>query len=255
MVNSAVFLGPTLPEDQARRFGPVTVQPPVAVGDLYRAVDAGFDSLLIVDGVFHRVPAVQHREIVYALSRGVRVYGAASMGALRAAELCELGMIGVGNIFRAYRDGSYTDDDEVAVAHGDFSDGYRPMSTPMVTIRAVLSSALQADVIRPETAETLTNLGKRSFYPDRHWPVMFDAALQAGASPEEIDTLAVFARNAKIDPKRDDAVEALHLLASPRPSGPDLAAVPPVFEPTDSWLAVLADEAGYKQEDHDHDQS
>src|SRR5688572_32760283 len=49
---------------------------------------------------------------------GVRVFGAASMGALRAAELQPFGMIGVGQVFQAYRRGHLTDDDEVAVAHG-----------------------------------------------------------------------------------------------------------------------------------------
>jgi len=59
----------------------------------------------IVDGYFERVPAVWHKEILWAMSRGVHVLGAASMGALRAAELHPFGMVGVGAIFEGFRDG------------------------------------------------------------------------------------------------------------------------------------------------------
>ena len=48
------------------------------------------------------------------MAAGTQVFGAASMGALRAAELAPFGMIGVGAIFAAYRDGRLTGDDEVA---------------------------------------------------------------------------------------------------------------------------------------------
>ena len=51
------------------------------------------------------------------MSQGIHVFGSASMGALRA-ELCPFGMVGVGRIFEAYRDGELEDDDEVAVIHG-----------------------------------------------------------------------------------------------------------------------------------------
>ena len=72
----------------------------------------------LIDGYFERVPAVWHKEILWALSQGIHVFGSASMGALRAAELAPFGMVGVGAIFEAYRDGILEDDDEVAVAHG-----------------------------------------------------------------------------------------------------------------------------------------
>ena len=91
-----------------------------------------------MDGVFERVPAVWHKEILFALSEGIHVYGAASMGALRAAELDRFGMRGVGEVYRAYADGVLEDDDEVAVAHAGAEDGFRPISDSMVDIRATL---------------------------------------------------------------------------------------------------------------------
>ena len=47
---------------------------------------------VIVDGSFQWTPAVWHKEILWAMGRGVHVFGAASMGALRAAELDGFGL-------------------------------------------------------------------------------------------------------------------------------------------------------------------
>ena len=68
----------------------------------------------IIDGGFEYTAPVWHKEILYALSAGTRVLGAASMGALRAAECHSFGMTGVGSIFKEYRDGTRIDDSDVA---------------------------------------------------------------------------------------------------------------------------------------------
>ena len=44
-----------------------------------------------------------HREILAAVRKGVRVVGASSMGALRAAEMDTLGMTGIGEVYRMYK--------------------------------------------------------------------------------------------------------------------------------------------------------
>src|SRR6185369_3188776 len=99
----AVFLGPSLPVAEAAGILPAaTFLAPARMGSVYRAVHDGARTVGIVDGFYERVPAVWHKEILWALAEGVRVYGAASMGALRAAELDTYGMIGVGEIYRQY---------------------------------------------------------------------------------------------------------------------------------------------------------
>ena len=87
------------------------------MGSVFRAVEAGYRRIGILDGHFGNVPSVWHKEILFAMSEGVEVAGAASMGALRAAELHRFGMIGVGRIYRFFRSGLFTDDDELAVIH------------------------------------------------------------------------------------------------------------------------------------------
>jgi hypothetical protein len=64
------------------------------------------------------------------------VFGAAGIGALRAAELDAVGMRGIGKIFEGYRDGILRDDDEVAVLHGPEELGYPPLTEALVNIRA-----------------------------------------------------------------------------------------------------------------------
>ena len=67
------------------------------------AVRDGATAIGLVDGYFGGAAAVWHKEILYALSLGVRVLGASSMGALRAAECAAYGMEPVGEIARGLR--------------------------------------------------------------------------------------------------------------------------------------------------------
>jgi hypothetical protein len=113
-VRRYLFVGPSLPD--ATRLAEDTdihVAPPVAGGNLLRLTAASGDVVGIVDGHFHQTHAVRHKEILALLGRGVRVLGAASIGALRAAELDRFGMEGIGEIYRNYRDGVLEADDEV----------------------------------------------------------------------------------------------------------------------------------------------
>ncbi|MDT7802838.1 MAG: hypothetical protein QOI78_6271 [Actinomycetota bacterium] len=119
----AVFLGPTLSEDDAARERDAVYLPPVAQGDVYLAARRGASAIGIVDGYFQHVPSVWHKEILWAISEGVPVYGSASMGALRATELCAYGMVGVGEVFETFRDAEISDDDEVALTHLGPEDG------------------------------------------------------------------------------------------------------------------------------------
>jgi len=172
----SVFLGPSLPVAEARSLIDAQINPPAAMGDVLRAVTRGATAIAIIDGVFERAPAVWHKEILFALSRGIPVYGAASMGALRAAECHVFGMIGVGRVFEAFRDGELEDDDEVAVAHATAEHGFRSLSDAMVSIREAVAQAEQRKILSHEAGAKLLSEAKRRFYPDRHWTDIVRAA-------------------------------------------------------------------------------
>ena len=84
---------------QRRRSSTAEYRPPAKRGDILAAVADGADIIGLIDGVFHQDCAVAHREILAAVKKGIKVVGASSMGALRAAEMDTLGMTGVGKIY------------------------------------------------------------------------------------------------------------------------------------------------------------
>jgi hypothetical protein len=209
-----VFLGPSLDPEVARRILPACYLPPAACGDVLRCLRLEPKIIAVIDGVFENVPAVWHKEILLAIEEGTAVFGASSMGALRAAELVPFGMIGVGRIFEAYRDGLYTDDDEVAVLHSSAVGEYRPLSEPMVNIRATIEHAISAGVITPELGDLVIRSAKQTFYQERSLKGAVERARAAGATSEEVDGLLRFVENdGYVDQKRLDALALIHTLA------------------------------------------
>ncbi len=221
-----VFLGPTLPkEDAAARLDAIYL-PPVQRGDVLSAVEHHApDTLALVDGHFEQVPAVWHKELLWALSQGIEVWGAASIGALRAAELAQFGMQGVGRIFDAYQAGHFApfpepfeDDDEVAVIHGEATTGY--ISTEaMVDIRATLAAARDDGMIDAAQMIQVAGVAKAIHYKSRTWRAILAAVDQKlGAD------LGAWLPDGRVLQKRLDAEALLDRLAERRP-----AAHPPPF--------------------------
>lgn len=226
--DTVVFLGPSLPLADARALLAADYRPPAAMGDVYAAVAGPARTrprrIALIDGYFERMAAPWHKEILFALERGVAVYGAASMGALRAAELSTFGMIGVGEIFAAYADGRLTADDEVAVLHGPAERGYPSMSEAMVNVRAALALAETRGVISAATAAALTALAKAQFYRDRSWETVLAAGQKTGLPSGELAALTALLTTERPDAKAADARALLHHLARPEPAATTAAA-------------------------------
>ncbi|WP_333740724.1 TfuA-like protein, partial [Streptomyces sp. IBSBF 2806] len=98
----------------------------------------------------------------------VGVVGAASIGALRAAELAPCGMLGVGSIYAAYVRGDIVGDDEVAV--GQAPDGaWDALTWPLVNLRHVLDLAVSTGVLDADRAAGLLQALRAVYYPQRTW--------------------------------------------------------------------------------------
>ena len=153
------------------------------MGSVFRAVEAGFVRIGIVDGLFGNAPSVWHKEILYAISARVEVVGAGSMGALRAAELAAFGMIGIGRIFRLFRSGLWTDDDEVAVIHAGEELDHCPVSEAMVNVRFTLRKLRRAGAIdRGTESELVRRMKTRHFSERTREALAEDARLLLGRS-------------------------------------------------------------------------
>lgn len=206
-----VFAGPSLELTAARAILDADYRPPVANGDVVRAVRDGAQTIGIVDGAFEWTLAVWHKEILWALAEGVHVLGAASMGALRAAELARFGMHGVGRIYELYRDGVLEDDDEVAVVH-EPGGRYAAASDAMVDIRLTLHAAAHGGVIGDGSRRRLAGSAKRLFYPDRRYEAIIAAARLDRLPEVELDALEAWLPANRVEQKSADALELIHEL-------------------------------------------
>jgi hypothetical protein len=218
---NVVFLGPTLPLEVAQSLCDAVFLPPARRGDVLAALEAHRPTTMaLIDGYFEQVPSVWHKEILFALAHGIRVAGAASMGALRAAELRAFGMVGVGRVFDAYVSGRFApfpepfeDDDEVAVVHGPAEAGY-PSSDAMVDIRATLARAVDEGVLDREAALALAAAGKALFYKERSYPVLLERAAADGLDAADLRRFAAWLPGGRVAQKRLDAEALLRHLGA-----------------------------------------
>jgi hypothetical protein len=176
-------------------------------------------------------------------AEGVHVFGAASMGALRAAELEQFGMVGVGAIFGAYRDGVLEDDDEVAVAHGAEEDSFRAGSEAMVNIRATFERAAEQQAISQEECALLERIGKSLFYPRRHYAAILERAGEEGMPAARIERLRGWLARGRVDRKREDALELLGVLAAQFAERPAPKRVRYAFSRTEMWDFAMRQES------------
>jgi len=233
-----IFTGPTLPPAEAARILDAEYLPPAAVGDVYKAAQKRPWAIGIIDGFFESTPSVWHKEVLWAMDQGIHVFGASSMGALRAAELADFGMVGVGEIFAAYRDGLIEDDDEVAVVHGPPELGHMQISEAMVNIRATIGKAATTGVVSAETAAALIGIAKALYYKNRNYPRLLADAGAHQLPDDELARLKAWLPANQINQKRLDALAMLQAIKDAH-----AAALPPkqpsyVFEHTILWDAV-----------------
>jgi hypothetical protein len=234
-MNVCIFTGPTLSAVEGRRLLDAEFLPPVAQGDVYRAAQQRPRAIGIIDGYFEQVPSVWHKEILWAMSRGIHVFGCASMGALRAAELQPFGMVGIGRIFEAFRDGELEDDDEVAVAHGTDADGFTPYSEALVNIRATLLAAELGGIIRAPVRRALLDAAKATFYADRTYPFLLRRGDEDGLPPTELASLRAWLARERVNQKRQDALDMLETMRQLLSQDPAPKRVRYYFEPTVFW--------------------
>jgi hypothetical protein len=213
-VSIVVFCGPTISADAVHSRVDAECRPPAAQGDIVRCLTGQPRVIAVIDGFFDHQPAVWHKEILLALSEGVHVFGAASMGALRAAELHEFGMVGVGAVFEAFRDGRLLDDDEVAVVHGPVEHGCPPLSTAMVDLRDRCERAAGAGVITHADAAALVGIAKALPYPERSLPAVTARARDHGVSEESARAIVRFTDEDGPGLKERDARALLDVIVS-----------------------------------------
>ena len=200
LTRSCVFVGPT--RLQTIPAG-VHIFAPAVLGSIFRAVQEGYKLICLIDGFFGNTPTVWHKEILFALTQGVSVCGSSSIGALRAAELHSLGMIGFGWVYRAFRRGTLVDDDEVCVIHAVAEFDFAPLTEAMVNIRYSLRSMRRRRQITRESERRIASALKARRFSARTNDAIGEAfQLEFGSDGSAIFELY---RANKVDIKAIDA--------------------------------------------------
>ena len=212
MVKIIVYAGLSIPFHEAKDILDSTddieviYKRPIQRGDLGHALKEHPDIIAIIDGVFHQNSAVGHKEILNAMNSGVRVYGASSMGALRASELDTLGMVGVGYVYTQYATGEVDSDDDVAVMLD--SETLEAISVPLINMKYVFTNAVSEGIITDDEKDELLKISKKTYYPQRNYAkTLSESDLDDGKKTELID----FIRTSP-DIKKEDAKELLQLI-------------------------------------------
>jgi hypothetical protein len=234
-MTAIIFAGPSLPPRVLPDVGAFEWRPPLRRGDLYLATLQRPELIGVVDGYFETVPTVWHKEILWAMSQGIHVYGAASIGALRAAELADFGMKGIGHVYRQFRSGELTDDDEVAVLHGPAEVHYVQVTEAMVNVRATVEHASRSGIVDPDFAVALIEIAKSMFYKDRTYEAILKCAVDRGLAPEALDHFAAWLPRGQIDQKRIDAEEMLRVMSAHLEGGVSRLEISYQFAHTFAW--------------------
>jgi len=215
-----LFAGPSLYGSTIDLSG-LDVRAPAAQGDVLTALSDGATAIGLVDGEFGQRAAVWHKEILVALDRGIDVYGASSMGALRAAECAPFGMIPIGAIANAYLDGLLDDDAAVALTMAPAEMGSMPLTEPQVDADATLDQLLAVGVVDDVTHADLVRRSAALHFTERT-----DDALLA-----DYPHLLAAYRLHHVSQKRLDAEELVRVLRASRSSvrRPSFRIAPSVF--------------------------
>lgn len=236
-----VFALPGLAPPAADRDMQFDFRPPAVMGDVYRAVREKPSAILLLNGVFETAPAVRHKEILWALSQGVAVFGAAGIGALRAVELAAYGMIGLGRIYDSYAAGHVTRDDAVGALYRMTGSAAVRVTEPLVNIRATMAKAAAGGIVVAATGKQLGDIAARLFFKLRTYERILSEAEAAGLDRRGIDRLRSWIAGAAVDLQRDDADRALAAIGKRAAGFSGAPAAGFLLERTATWRKLCAE--------------
>lgn len=202
-----IFTGPSLSIKEASQILEADYRGPIKRGDILEAIKDSPDIIGIIDGVFHQQPAVSHREILEALNQGIMVVGGSSMGALRASELDDLGMVGIGYVYQQYKTGAIESDDDVAIILNPQT--HEQLSDALVSIEYNLKKATDAGILSDKELENILAVSKSIFYPKRTYEKIFK---DSGLDDILISKLKKFIKFKGCDVKKNDAISVLNYI-------------------------------------------
>lgn len=188
---------------------------PAEQGDMVAAVLEGFENILVIDGYFYTKFPCTTLEVMLALENGVNVFGASSIGALRAVELDAWGMVGMGRVYE------YLKKQEIKPYHvvaQTYDEADRPLTTPLIQIVYFLVCASSDGIVTREEHESLRNAADEIHFTFLSFESFFRSAGSSGAvPPQKVTALRDYYASkgvAHFDIKKQDALKLLESFRS-----------------------------------------
>jgi len=153
--NTLVFVGGSLQGSDYCVDDDIIYASPAEQGDIFMAILEGFKNIIIIDGYFYFKFPCTTFEVMLALEHGINVLGSSSIGALRAVELENWGMIGRGYVYE-YLKRQYIKPYHIVAQTYDEHD--ITLTVPLVNIIYFLEYALSKEVITKDEFDICLNV-------------------------------------------------------------------------------------------------
>jgi TfuA protein len=162
-MKTVIFCGPSLTRSRLKQLTPSDVADPIRRGDLDTCGE--YDVFLILDGEFAQSLSVSPKEILRIIGQGKVVIGASSMGALRASELNQQGMIGIGWIYDRFARAMVRRDDEVALTYSPTD--FTPHTVPLVNVEYWMERGTAEGYVSARERAQIVQAARRIFFAER----------------------------------------------------------------------------------------
>lgn len=173
-INIVCFVGPSLkvshrPIHSGRTL--LEYRPPARRGDLLEAAEEA-GAIILIDGHMVNAYSPTVRECMEVLDADVALFGAASLGAMRAVELRDFGMHGAGWIYQRMLEGELENDDEFLSVMDP--SNYQPLTEPLINYRKILHDMRESAVICGEVYNSIMDRLVKIHYTQRTSSAIFD---------------------------------------------------------------------------------
>src|ERR671912_2232785 len=214
MNSPIIYLGPSLEINKAKKIIDADFKPPAKKGDFINLnLLTERRDIVLIDGVFLQEYPPSPIEVFQVINnKNFKVYGASSIGALRAVELEKFGMKGIGKIFELYKKEIINSDDEIAVT---FDSDYNLLSEAMIDIRYNIFLAWKLQIIDKETKQIMIKVAKRIYFPYRSYDNIIEKSLDLFPSHRKfILKFKDYILSNRISLKELDAIRVLKYISS-----------------------------------------
>ncbi len=159
--DTLVFAGGSLQKQDYCDNDDIVYAGPAEQGDMFMAILEGFKNIIIIDGYFYFKFPCTTFEVILALDHGINILGSSSIGALRAVELDNWGMVGRGYVYE-YLKRQYMKPYHIVAQTYDERD--MPLTIPLVNIIYFLEHALSEEIITKDQFNICLNIADSIYF-------------------------------------------------------------------------------------------